>query len=412
MSVRLASLEDIAPLLGKARSLYVSGCAAEIPDLDQVLPRAEGRDPLTVSGIFVPGVNAVDYAGAGERVRCQTFFMTPQLAGVNHDRVAYCPWRYRDIMRFYHNNPVDVALVMLSAPDANGYCSYGVTADFAPLVLPRAGIRIAVINPHMPRVPGIDVALESLDHWLELESPLLETPPVKCDAVSEAIGANAAAFIEDGATLQLGLGSIAGAVARCLFDRRKLRIQSGLIESTVLELDRAGALCPDSPILSGVALGDHRFYRDLHQNPRVLFQPVSVTHNIETIAATKSFVAINGALQVDLLGQVNSTVLPHGFVSGPGGLPEFVAGSLSSPGGRSIIALNATVHGGEQSRIVHRLNGAAPSVAYGDADTVVTEFGVAELRGKSLRERAEQMIAVADPRHRPALVEAARALYR
>ena len=404
----LASLVDVVPILAAARFLFVSGCAAQIPGLASVLALDSGTGTLTLSGIFVPGVNTEDYAAANQRLHCRTFFMTPQMAAARHGRVDYCPWRYRDILHFYRKNPVDVALVMLSPPDAKGYCSYGVAADFAPLVVPNAGTTIAVINRQMPRVPGETVALSSVDYCLEIDSPLLETPPAKIDAATEAIARNVAAFIDDGATVQLGLGSIPGAVGRCLHDRRNLRIQSGLIESVALELDRAGALRPDSPILGGVALGDQGFYRDLHENPRILFQPVNITHDIAAIAAIESFVAVNGALQVDLLGQVNSNILPGGFISGPGGLPEFVAGSLSAPGGRSIVALNATARGGSQSRIVPRLEGTAPSVSFADVDTVVTEFGVAELRGRNLSERVEKMIAIADPDHRRTLAEAAR----
>lgn len=408
MARRLQSFHDLAPLLGEAGSLYVSGCAAELVGLDAVLALVKGRDALTVSGIFVPGVNTVDYAAAGEAIRLQTYFMTPELAAARHGRVDYCPWRYRDIIRFYSGPSVDAAVVMLSPPDAEGFCSYGIASDFSPLVLPRARVRIAAINPQMPRLPGVKVALDSLDYWVEMDGPLREVTKAVVDDASDAIASHAAAFIGDGSTIQLGLGSISSAIAARLTDRRNLQIRSGLIDSTVLELDRVGALRPDFPILSNVALGDGDLYRALDDNPRLWFQPVTVTHEIETMAATDSFIAINGALQVDLLGQVNSTVLPKGFLSGPGGLPEFVAGSLRSRGGRSIIALNATRHGGGVSRIVPQLDGAAPSVAFSDADTVVTEFGVAELRGKSLEARIRAMIAIADPCHRERLAEAAR----
>lgn len=406
MPKRLSSLQDIASLLAQAHSLYVSGCAAEIPELERLLAGLDVKQPLTVSGIFIPGVNTLDYAAVSEQVRCKTFFMTPQMGRANHNRIEYCPWRYRDILRYYHSNPSDVSLVMLSPPDADGYCSYGVTSDFAPLVLPKAGIRVALINPQMPRVRGAKVALDCLDYYLDIDAPLLEVGVASISANSETIADNVVSYVEDGATLQLGLGSIPGAVVRKLHDRRQLRIHSGLIESAVLELDEAGALCPDSPIVSGVALGDTHFYQQLHENQRVAFNSVDTTHDSSAIAAIESFTAINGALQVDLLGQVNSTVLASGFVSGPGGLPEFVAGSLGSEGGRSIIALNATARGGEQSRIVPQLQGGMPSVAFADADIVVTEFGAAELRGKSLAERMEQMIAIADPRHRDALAQA------
>lgn len=406
MPLALSSLAELAPLLAAASHCYLSGCAAEIAGLGRMAQIAERDSPITFSGIFLPGINNQNLCALGEQVRCQTFFMTPPLAATP-GQVDYCPWRYRDIIKFYQARAVDVALVMLSEPDAQGQCSYGVTSDYAPLVLPRARVKIGVVNRQMPFVYGDAIAFSELDYVLDIDQPLIATKTPTIDDTSRTIARHIASFIDDGATLQLGLGSIPGAVASAIGDRRGLKIRSGLIEANALALDDRGALCQDSPILGGVALGDSGYYRALHHNSRLRFHNVCHTHDIGAIAASENFVAVNGALEVDLFGQVNSCVLPKGYMSGPGGLPEFVAGALAAKRGRSIIALNASAKGGAISKIVPALSGGLPSVGLCDVDTVVTEFGIAELRGKSLDKRIQTMIAIADPAHREGLLQAA-----
>lgn len=409
MSTLSQILSDVGELPEDA-SVFVSGCAAEIPDLSPALESLRGKGKITVSGIFLPGLNRGDYTVVSENMYCRTFFMTPQLASSASGRVEYCPWRYREIVRDYLSKPTDVAIVMLSPPDERGVCSYGVTSDFAPLILPNATVKIGVINAHMPRVAGASIPLSALDHCVHIDEPLLVSRDAKIDDTSRAIAQYIAPFVIDGATLQLGLGSIPGAVAGTLMNRRNLRVHSGLIDSSIFLLEEAGALDTNHPIFGGVALGSAEFLQSLHENPRLTLQSIDKTHDITAIANTPSFIAINGALEVDLLGQTNSFVLPSGFMSGQGGLPEFVTGALASPGGRSIIALNATAAKGKQSKIVSRLSGGIPSIPASDADVVVTEFGVAELRGKSLSQRVEAMISIADPRHRDLLRQEAGAV--
>ena len=392
--------------LPKDVSVYVSGCAAEVPGLAQDLASVPG-DSVTVNGIFIPGVNRCDYTAASSRIYCKTFFMTPQLFKSVTDRVDYYPWRYREIIRHFQQSQIDIAIVTLSPPDSEGYCSYSVTSDFAPLILPRAKVRVGVLNSNMPRTHGARVRLADLTHWVTHEFPLLTTPEARLDDRSRAIARYVATLVDNGATNQLGLGSISGAVITELVTRRNLRVHSGVIESSLLSLENAGALDRDFPVLSGVALGSSQFFSHLNENPRFLFEPVSVTHDERAITSSDNFIAINGALQVDLLGQTNSCVLSDGFTSGPGGLPEFANGALVSRNGRSIIALHATAVAGQQSRIVASLSGGLASLSASDADVVVTEFGIAELRGKSVAQRVDAMIAVADPAHRAALSQAA-----
>jgi len=411
MPARLDSLGDISKYLRPSDSVYVSGCAAEIPHIEEIFPATAGLQDLRISGIFIPNVNSVDYTGLGADFRCRTFFMTPALAAsAARDRVDYCPWRYRDVIDWYQRHPVDVAVVMLSPSDRNGRYSFGIGSDYSPIVMATAKTRIGVINQQMPVTLGTEACLPGhLDALVEINEPLIQVAVRSRDSVAESIARHIRSYVGNGATLQLGVGSLPGAVAKALQSHSGLRVWSGLVDDAVMSLEKSGVLDPDHPIVGGAVLGSSALYEHVHQNERYRFCPVTVTHDLETVSRIPNFIAINGALEVDLLGQVNSFVTPRGFVSGPGGLPEFVNGALRSRGGRSIIALNATAKGGEISRIVPRVTGSVASIPASDADVVVTEFGAAELRGKSLRQRIRALIQIADPAQRETLEhEAAR----
>jgi acyl-CoA hydrolase len=412
MTQHAKSLDDISGFLSDSSEMYISGCAAEIDGLDRIAGLLERNAPATISGIFLPGINRVDYSALSPQLRCQSYFMTPQLKkGIPQGRVDYCPWRYRDILAFYQRHPVDVALLMLSEPDAQGYCSYGVCVDYSPIVMAQARVKIGIINRQMPYTLGCKgIHIDQLDAVVSIDQPLKSVPRQSPDEVSRAIAKTVGRYIDDGSTLQMGLGKVPSAVAEELADRRELKIVSGLLDESSLMLEQAGALSAEQAAIGGVALGTEAFYRAIDNNSRFSFQPVSVTHDIARLSATDSFVAINGALEVDLLGQVNSSVIAGGHFSGPGGLPEFVNAALASRGGRSIIVLPATGRANE-TKIVASLTGGIPSVAAVDADIVISEFGAAELRGKSIQQRMAAMIAIAAPEHREQLKQQAQAMY-
>ncbi|MGD9660534.1 MAG: acetyl-CoA hydrolase/transferase family protein [Porticoccaceae bacterium] len=410
MTYHASSLSDIGQFVAAGESLYLSGCAAEIPGFEQLDIFKARANPLTISGIFLPGINRHDYTSLGDNIACQTFFMTPQLSAAR-GRVEYCPWRYRDVLSFYQRQPVDIAVVMLSEPDANGVCSYGVCADYAPVVMPQARVKIGVINKHMPYTAGCaGINIADLDVVVTIDQPLIDVPSQTADETSAAMAKTVAGYIGDGATLQLGLGKVPSSVVTQLADRRNLRVISGLLDESMMALETSGAMAADQPAIVGVGLGTANFYRALDRNERFQFQPVSVTHDLQALSQTPNLVTVNGALEVDLFGQVNSSVTSRGHLSGPGGLPEFVSSALSSKGGRSIIVLPATAGRDAVSKIVPSLTGSMPSVSAIDADTVVTEYGAAELRGKSLTQRIRAMIAIAAPEHRERLEEQSRKL--
>ncbi|MFT4824685.1 MAG: acyl-CoA hydrolase [Halioglobus sp.] len=405
MTIVLQSLDELSSYLGEADSIYLSGCSAEIATLEHNDGLRSRKREASLSGIFIPGINTTDYSACSDLLRFQTFFMTPEFQpGLVRGNVDYLPWRYRDILSFYQRKAVDVAVVMLSKPDSEGVCSYGTCADFSPIALPRARIKIGVINKKMPYTLGCGgISLNDLDVVVNIDQPLNSLDRAQPDRQAVAIAKLLGSYVEDNATLQMGLGKIPAAVAEELLDRRNLKVLSGLLDESVLKLEKAGALHPDLPAVGGVALGSEEFYRCLASNPRFSMQPVSVTHNLAKIVRTPSFIAINGALEVDVLGQVNSSVTARGYLAGPGGLPEFVSGALRSKGGRSIVVISAATPNGAKSKIVHQLTGAMPSVGTVDADIVITEHGAAELRGKTLPQRIRAMIGIAAPEHREAL---------
>lgn len=229
-------------------------------------------------------------------------------------------------------------------------------------------------------------------------------PALGSDAVTDAIAANVAQLVPDGATLQIGLGKVPGAVLRALRGRRSLRFHSGLIGDAVVDLEEAGALGSGAAVTAGVAIGTERLYAAISR-PTYRFAPVSVTHDAATMAGLVDFRAINSATEVDLFGQAYAEVGPSGFMSGPGGASDF-ARSARLAGGLRIVALAASAAKGTVSSIV-RPNGGAGPVSLGrmDVDIVVTEFGIADLRSKAHERRAREMIAVAAPAHRQVLGE-------
>jgi len=406
MTIVLDNFDELSPYLKEAGSIYLSGCSAEITALQHNDGLRSRQREATLSGIFIPGINTTDYSACSDLLQFQTFFMTPEFQpGLARGNVDYFPWRYRDILSFYQRTAVDVAVVMLSEPDGEGVCSYGVCADFSPVVLPQARKKVGVINKRMPFTLGCGgISLKDLDAIITIDQPLTVLARAEPDRQAAAIAKLVGSYVDDNATLQMGLGKIPAAVAQELLDRRNLRVLSGLLDESVLELEKAGALNQDLPAVGGVALGSEAFYNALASNPRFALQPVSVTHDIAEISSRPSFIAINGALEVDVLGQVNSSVTTRGYLAGPGGLPEYVSGALRSRGGRSIIVVSAATPNGSKSKIVSELTGAMPSVGTVDADIVITEYGAAELRGKTLAQRIRAMIAIAAPEHREELI--------
>ncbi len=395
---------QLSRLLPAGARVLVQGGAGESPYWLAALHEA-GRalPPLRFTGALLPGINDAPYLP--HAARAETFFLTPALRdGVAAGRVDFLPIGYSDILRHLADGPIDAALMMLAPPDAAGQCSFGVAQDFLAEIWPQIPLRIAHINPAMPRVDGAHIPYGALHAVVEGAEPLFSPREQAADdPAASAIAAHVARIIPDEACIQTGIGKLPGAILAALSAKRDLRIHTGLVGDGVLSLLAAGALASGRAITSGLAVGSAALYAAIAQmGDRFHFCPVSSTHGFATIAAIPLFCAINGAMSVDLWGQVYSEMGPRGLASGPGGLADFARGARASAGGLSIIALPARA--GTTPRIVAPGAGAGPvTLGRGLVDMVVSEFGIADLRDAGHGERAARIIAIAHPDDRAGL---------
>ena len=401
----------VADLLDRFRpgtSVYLPGATGE----SLALAEALAADPDRLRGVHVtscliPGMNAVDYAGLTPDARLTTFMLPPAArASFAQGKVDLLPIAYSGIARHIAGAGFDIAVAHVAPADATGRASFGIAADFSPIAWGAARQRIAIVNPRMPTMrQGPSIALAEADLVIEIDGPLVEVAPARPDATAQAIAGHVAALIPDGAAIQVGIGGAPAALWAALADHRGLRLRSGLASEELLMLADRGALAADGH-LTGIAAGSEAFYRALAERGLIRFSDTRETHDVGVIGREERFFAANSALEVDLFGQVNLEWQGGRPVSGVGGAPDFAAGGIASPGGRSITMLPATARGGTISRIVPRLSGPAVSLPRNLSDLVVTEHGVADLRAASLDKRAEALIAIADPAMRDALATA------
>lgn len=314
--------------------------------------------------------------------------------------------------------PLDVALIMLSPPDEHGFCSYGVEVGTSKPAAELAKIIIAQINRQMPRTYGDSfIHVNRLDHIVETDCPLPETPQGGTSPEHIMVGQHIAELIPDGATLQMGIGSIPDAVLRCLTNHKNLGIHTELFSDGVIDLVEEGIVtCSEKTfhpgkIVAGFLFGSERLYRFADNNPMIEMQPTHYVNDPFNIARNNKMVAINSAVQVDLTGQICADSIGTRFYSGAGGQVDFIRGASRSPGGLPIIAFLSTAQRGKVSRIVPTLyEGSGVVTTRNDVHMVVTEFGVAHLRGRSIRERTHALIKIAHPTFRDELSYAARQL--
>ena len=355
---------------------------------------------MTFTGIFVPGLNRATYL-ANPQCRVETFFMTPELR-IAGPKVDFLPLCYADILGRLRRSPPQAALFSVTPPDASGWCSFGTVVDFLAEIWAEIPVRIAHVNPLMPRTRGHKgIPWSALTAVIEDGGFEPLCAPDTVDDISTAIARHVAPIVEDGATIETGLGRVPGALMHALRDHRRLRIHSGLIGEGVVDLLEAGALAEGAAVTGGVAIGSPRLYAAV-AGPAFNFLPVSCTHAARVIGEIPRFTAVNSALEVDLFGQAYSELTPKGWLSGPGGASDFARGRRLSQGGVSIVALPALA--GQASRIVAPGEAKGPiSLGRFDIDVVVTEHGAADLRGLDHDARAEALTAIAAPMHRDRL---------
>jgi 4-hydroxybutyrate CoA-transferase len=365
--------------------------------------------------------------GMEKHIRCATTFAggIPQIVQlIKEGRADFYPVALSRIPWLFREGPYkpDVFLANVSPPDGRGYCSLGVSVDWAWAALETASLVIAEVNENMPRTGGDSmVHVSQLDFLVETSEPIYELPQPKITKVERAIGENVAALVEDGATIQIGYGGIAEATAPFLEDRKDLGMHTEMVPEGVMKLVEEGAMtCKKKSIHRGRIVctfnaGTKRLYEWLNRNKMIEMKPVDYVNDSRVIAKNRKMTSINAALQVDLYGNIYSDMLGFEQYSGAGGQPDFVVGAFLCPSGKSITVLPSTARSGSVSRIVLHpaLSGSdkAPmvaTVARSFADFVVTEYGVASLRDKTTSERAEALIEIAHPDFKDELLRNAR----
>jgi acyl-CoA hydrolase len=340
---------------------------------------------------------------------------------VNSGRADYVPIFLSDIPHLFTSGalPLDVAFINVSPPDAHGYCSLGTSVDAALSAVQSATTVVAQLNRAMPRTLGDSfVHVNEIDLAVEVDqAPHEHALPVIGD-VERRIGEYVAELVPDRSTLQMGIGSIPAAVALALRTKRDLGIPTELFTDPVLDLVEAGAVTGEAKevnrgkIVSAFVMGSQRLYDFLHDNPMIEMRPVDYTNDTAVIRRFRRMIAINSAISIDLTGQVSADSIGTRFYSGVGGQMDFMRGAALAPEGRAIIALPATAAGGRVSRIAAVLApGAGVVTTRAHVRTVVTEYGVAELFGRTVRERAHALIGIAHPAFRDELAHEAARLY-
>ncbi len=355
--------------------------------------------PLRESKYCLPGMenhfrhNSL-FSGAGTRI------------GISEGRSDYTPVFFSEIPRLFRDEilPVDVALIQLSPPNEDGYLSFGISVDYTMQAAQSAKIVIAEVNKQMPRTWGSHIHDSEIDYIVETDRPLLEIPPPEISSVEESIGRNIASLIPDKANLQLGIGAIPDAALSFLLEKQDLGIHTEMFSDGVVDLYNQGVVTNKynnlnpSKFTATFLMGTRRLYDFVDDNPNVDMHPVDYTNNVVIAGKVNNLISINSAIQVDLFGQVCSDTLGYQQFSGVGGQVDFVRASSLSPGGKSIIAFPSTSKNSTISRIVPLLNeGACVTTSRNDVHYIITEYGIADLRGKTVRQRAKALISIAHP---------------
>ena len=311
----------------------------------------------------------------------------------------------------------DVAFVQVSPPDADGNHSFGLVSDHVQAAVAKARVVIAEVNEQVPFTPGEMLPAARIDVAVEVSRTPVEVAPAKIGATDEAIARHAAAYIGDGAVIQTGVGAVPDAILRLLRDRKDLGVHSGMLGDGLVELVEAGVVTNarkaiDAGVsINGALIGTRRLYDWAHRNPAIRMCATAYTHDAAVLAKLEQLVTINSALEVDLTGQVNAEQSGAAYLGGTGGQVDFVRAGARSPGGRAIIALAATAKGGTLSKIVPSLSGPV-TTARTEVDVIVTEYGAAELKGRTLAERTRRLVAIAHPDFRAALDRASHEIVR
>ena len=418
---KVTTAEDAMRCVRSADHVWIhAGCCNPEELVRAMLARAEELTDVEVCHLLTLGCADYVQAQYQRSFRHRALFTGANVReAVQEGRADFVPVHLSEVPRLIATGRqrVDVALIHVSPPDEHGFCSYGVGVECTKAAAEKARDVVALVNRQMPRSLGDSfIHVSKLTHVVEIDRPVLELPQTgEIGEVALAIGRHIVELIEDGATLQMGIGEIPDAVLSALTDRRDLGIHTEMFSDGMVDLFEAGVVTNEAKtlhrgkVIASFVLGSKKTFVFVDNNPLIEFHPSDYVNDPSVIAQNEKMVAINSAIAVDITGQVCADSLGRLIYSGFGGQLDFIRGAARSRGGKPIIALPATARDGSVSRIVDTLlEGSGVVTTRADVHYVVTEYGVAFLHGKSLSERARELIAVAHPSFRDELTAAAR----
>ena len=426
---KLVSAEEAVKHVKSGDSIIVQpGCAAPMVLLNAMVERKDELTDVKIYHILIVGDIPYLKPGMEKHFKHKAFFIGPNTRpAINEGRAEFIPIFLSEVTLLFKRGilPVDIAFINVSPPDEHGFCSYGIDVGNIKTPTEKATLVIAQVNQQMPRGLGNSfIHINKIDCIIEKDEPLLELPQVDPNATKEimevydSIGKNVADLIEDGSTIQMGIGALPDNVMKYLGNKKDLGVHTEMFSDGMIDLVENGIITGDKKtlhpgkIIAGFVLGTKKAYNYIDNNPIFEFHPQEYVNDPFIIAKNEKMVAINSAIEVDLTGQVCSDSIGTKLYSGIGGQVDFIRGAAYSEGGKPIIALPSTTKDGKISRIVPTLKpGAGVVTSRGDVHYVVTEYGVAQLWGKSIRERVKELIKIAHPKFKDELSEFANKTY-
>ena len=417
---RIGTAREAIRLIKPGNSIFIGTGCAEPEHLVKALV-AHGEHIYDAHVIHMLTMGAAPYADAkhADRFKMNTFFVAENVReALSRGLGDYTPIFLSEVPNEFEEGriPIDVALIGVSPPDARGLCSLGVSVDIVKAAAANAKYVIAQVNPQMPRTYGDSfIHVNHIDLLVPHEEPVIEVPPPALDDRLRKLAQNVARLVDDGSTIEIGIGSVPQAVAEFLHDKRDLGIHTEMFSDWIIDLVESGAVTGNrktinrGKITASFCMGSRRLYDYIDNNPVFEFHPTEYVNDPYVIAQHDRMVAINVGLEIDLTGQVAADSLGYRLYSGIGGQVDFIRGAARSRGGKAVIAIPSTAKGDSVSRIVPTLSeGAGVVTTRADVHYVVTEYGIAYLHGKSIRERALELINIAHPKFRRELIQAAK----
>jgi len=415
----IVSAEEAVSHVRPGQTVFIGTGCAQPQELVRALTARSGQLPDTkIVHLLTIGDAPYAHKELAQYFRVNSFFISENVRDIIQEGLGdYTPIFLSDIPRLFSSGqlPLDVALIHVTPPDNRGMCSFGISVDIVKSASENAAMVIAQVNPQMPRTLGDSfIHVNDLDFLVPVDAPLLESTPPEPTDVTRRIGEYVAALVEDGSTVELGIGRIPQAVLECLKDKKDIGIHTEMFTDAIIDMIESGAITgarksmDRGKIVASFCLGTKRLYDYIDNNPMFSFHPSEYVNDPFIISQQTKQVAINVALEVDLTGQVCADSLGSRFYSGIGGQVDFNRGAARSHDGKAIIAMPSTAKKGTISRIVCQLSpGAGVVTTRGDVHYVVTEYGVAYLHGKSVQERALALISIAHPDYRAQLLREA-----